>query len=196
VDEIRKWNWTVIAPIALLVVALVAILWLDLTSGGAEDPEFLGTLGTPVRGTFVPSTPTPEGAQATPRPRPTFAGVAEGTPVERDAKRRGDLVRLLLAANAIRDEDGSYPETGGNVQTLCVFEDLDQGCRLKDTIEGGVLPQDPFGEPIVNGYWYSSDGDTVKIYASLELEITEEERCATDNVDLREKASLVCIEGP
>ena len=195
-NDRMKLNWSIILPVGLLVLALLAIVWLDLATGGEAKPDpFLGTIGTPVRGTFVPSTPTPEGAEGTPRPRPTFAGNVQGTPLERDAKRRGDLLLLLTASNRFRLATGEYPNTGGNIQTLCVFTDDDVGCQLEDLMEGG-LPEDPFGDPIENGYWYQSDGDTVKIYAALELEITDEERCPTDNVDLIEKPSLVCIEGP
>jgi hypothetical protein len=195
-DDVKKLNWAVIAPVGLLALAILMIVYLDLATGGEAKPDpYLGAIGTPVRGTFVPATPTPEGAQATPRPRPTFAGVAEGTPLERDAQRRGDLLRLLIAANEIRDETGEYPTTGGNLQTLCAFRELDVGCGLAESYPG-ELPQDPLGDPIENGYWYESDGQTVKIYAALELEIADDERCPTDNVDLRVKASLVCITGP
>ncbi|MEX0750527.1 MAG: hypothetical protein WD359_06925 [Dehalococcoidia bacterium] len=195
-NEIKRLNWAVIAPVGLLALALLAILWLDLATGGEAKPDpFLGTIGTPVRGTFVAPTSTPPGAEATPRPRPTVGGDAEGTPLERDAARRGALVLLLVAADEYRDENGEYPSTGGNLQTLCVYKDDDVGCDLAETYDG-ALPEDPAGDPIKNGYWYQSDGETVKIYAALELEISDSERCPTDNVDLRVKQSLVCIEGP
>jgi hypothetical protein len=178
-------------------MALLAILWLDLATGGEAKPSpYLGTIGTPVRGTFVAPTATPEGAgRPTPDARPTVPGDARGSPLDRDALRRGDLVRLLVAANAYRDEHGTYPSTGGNLQTLCAYKDDDVGCDLAETYQGD-LPSDPLRDPIVNGYWYESDGQTVKIYAALELEIADSERCSTNNVDLRVKASLVCITGP
>src|SRR5581483_6022865 len=47
------------------------------------------------------------------------------------------------------------------------------------------LPQDPLGDPISNGYWYQSDGQSAKVYASLEEDIAAEQPCPTDNVDLR-----------
>jgi len=202
--ELKRLNWAIIGPVSLLVVALAAILWLDFATGGEAEPDpYLGAIGTPVRGTFVaptstpfvPATATPQGAESTPRAVPTITGDVTGDPRERDALRRGDLIRLLTAANAYRDEHGEYPSTGGNLQSLCVYKDDDQGCNLAETYDG-PLPEDPAGDPIKNGYWYESTGDTVKIYAALELEITDDERCPTDNVDLRVKASLVCIEGP
>jgi hypothetical protein len=196
-DSSPKLNWSVIAPVGLLVLAVLAIVWLGLTTGGEAKPDpFLGAIGTPIRGTFVPDTPTPQGAEGTPRPRPTFVGNVQGTPLDRDAQRRGDLIRLLIAANEYREDNDGYPSTGGNLQTVCVFLDDDVGCDLAEYLEGGELPVDPFGDPIENGYWFESNGESVKIYAALELEITDEERCPTNNVDLREKPSLICIEGP
>jgi hypothetical protein len=153
-------------------------------------------VGAPVRGTFVPATATPPGAaNATPRPRPTFAGVVSGTPAERDLRRQQDLVLLLGAANELRQRDGEYPTTRGNIQTLCVFKDDDVGCQLADPL-GRDVPIDPYGEAVENGYWYASDGKTVTIYAALEQDIPEARRCPTDNVDLKEKANLICIKGP
>jgi len=195
-NNLKRLNWAVAAPVGLLVLALAAILWLDLATGGEAEPDpFLGAIGTPVRGTFVAPTSTPVGAQPTARARPTVPADVSGEPLDRDALRRGDLVRLLVAANAYREEFGEYPSTGGNLQTLCVYKADDKGCQLAETYEG-PLPEDPAGDPIKNGYWYESTGDTVKIYAALELEIPDAERCPTDNVDLRVKASLICIEGP
>jgi hypothetical protein len=195
--NIKQLNWAVIAPVGLLALGLLAILWLDFATGGEARPApYLGKIGTPVRGTFVAPTSTPVAvAQPTRGAVPTVPSDVSGTPRERDALRRGDLVRLLVAANAYREEHGEYPTTGGNLQSLCVYKDDDQGCKLAETYDGD-LPEDPAGDPIKNGYWYESTGETVKIYAALEEEILDSERCPTENVDLRVKASLVCIEGP
>jgi hypothetical protein len=197
VDGVKNLKWTIIAPVGLLALAILAIIWLDLATGGEAKPSpLLGAVGTPVRGTFVAPTATPTGQPgATPRPRPTFAGVVAGTPAERDLRRQQDLVLLLGAANELRDREGDYPTTNGNVQTLCVFKDDDVGCQLGEVL-GRDVPIDPFGDAVSNGYWYASDGKTVKIYAALEQDIPEAQRCPTDNVDLKEKANLICIEGP
>lgn len=196
-DAVKKLKWTIIAPVGLLVAAILAIVWLDLATGGEAKPSpLLGAVGTPVRGTFVPATATPPGAaNATPRPRPTFAGVVSGTPAERDLRRQQDLVLLLGAANELRQRDGEYPTTRGNIQTLCVFNDDDVGCQLAAPL-GRDVPIDPYGDAVENGYWYASDGKTVTIYAALEQDIPEAQRCPTDNVDLKEKANLICIKGP
>jgi hypothetical protein len=53
-NDVRRLNWAVIVPVGLLAMALLAILWLDLATGGEAKPSpYLGTIGTPVRGTFV-----------------------------------------------------------------------------------------------------------------------------------------------
>lgn len=193
-----SWNWTVIAPVALIVAALLAVVVLDATKGGAAEPKApLGEIGTPVRQAYVAPTVTPIGLQATPKPKPTFAGVnaAKGTPDERDAKRRNDLLLLLSAANQLRSRDGSYPTTKGNVQTVCAYKDLDIGCKIKDTF-GGDLPSDPLGDPVKNGYWYSSDGQSMTLYAALEGDIPDAQKCPTNDAELKKKSAVICVKGP
>jgi hypothetical protein len=147
----------------------------------------------------VAPTYTPVGPQ--PTARPTIApGVGVSTPVdegdalERDAQRRGDLLVIAGAADTLRRNEGSYPTTGGNVQTLCAYEQLDQGCAFRDVLS--PLPLDPLGDPVKNGYWYSSDGETARFYASLEIEGTEAERCQTNDAELGKKNFVVCIQAP
>jgi hypothetical protein len=192
----KNLRWGIIGPVALIAAALVVIVSLDIRHGGEADPgELLGAIGTPIRGTFVAPTATPPGAGATPRPRPTFAGVLQGTAQDRDAKRRGDLLILLEAAKAWKEREGAYISTDGNLQTLCGYRDIDKGCGYKEIL-GKDVPEDPMGSPAQNGYWYQSDGQSLVLYAALEQEITEAERCRTENVDLKEKSSLVCLRFP
>src|SRR5947209_12873224 len=179
-EQLRSWKWNIIAPVGLLVVALLAVAWFDLTSSGsAEPPPLLGVVGTPVRGTFTPPTATAIGARPSPKPRPTIEGAVSGTPAERDQQRRIDLLSMLDGFNKLKARDGSYPTTNGNLQTLCVFKDIDVGCALKDVLSSGP-PQDPLGDPVQNGYWYSSDGNSLKLYASMEGDVPSEQRCETD----------------
>jgi hypothetical protein len=117
-----------------------------------------------------------------------------GDPASRDAERRDDLLTLAGAAAEVRDEEGSYPTTGGNVQTLCAYEQLDQGCAFREVLS--PLPLDPLGDPVRNGYWYSSDGETARFYASLEIEGTDAERCVTSDVELGKKNFVLCIQVP
>jgi hypothetical protein len=190
---LRTLRWNIIAPVALIVVALAAVLGFDLAhTGEAVPPPLVGALGTPVRGTLVPPTPTPVGFAPTPVPRPTVPGTVAGTPATRDAVRRNSLLIALDGFQKLKDKNGKYPTTGGNIQTLCAFKDLDAGCKLKDVIPGGA-PADPLGDPIQDGFWYQSDGTYVKLYASLEEDIPEDQKCPTDNVDLKKKADLICV---
>ena len=105
-----------------------------------------------------------------------------------------DLLLLVEAAGRLKQQDGSLPTTNGNVQTLCAYEDLDQGCALKDVLS--PLPLDPLGSPVQNGYWYSSSGQKAKFYASLEVEIPEDQRCATEDAELKKRAYVICVETP
>lgn len=191
------WNWTVIVPVALVLLAVAAIIALDATKGGAAEPAApLGEIGTPVRQAYIAPTATPVGQQvgATPRPRPTFAGVAaaQGDPAARDTTRRNDLLRLIAAAQDLKKRDGSYPTTKGNVQTVCAYKDIDIGCKLKETFDGN-LPSDPLGDPVKNGYWYSSDGNSVTVYAALEGEIPADQQCDTNDAELKKRQHVICL---
>ncbi|MEX2247889.1 MAG: hypothetical protein WEC75_14535 [Dehalococcoidia bacterium] len=188
-------RWNIIVPVGLFAAALLGIAWFDLTADSdAEPAAYLGAVGTPVRGTFVAPTRPPPGVTPSPRPRPTIAG-ASGTAEERDGRRKADLLTLAYGFNSLRDAEGSFPTTNGNVQTLCAFKDLDVGCSVEEYVRVEP-PEDPLGDPIQNGYWYSSDGQSMRVYASLEEEVPEGERCETEDANLRDKPNLICIELP
>lgn len=193
----RTLRWTVIAPVAMVVVALLTVVWLDATKGGEAKPAPpIGSIGTPVRQAYVAPTVTPIGFQATPKPRSTVVIGVKGNPTERDAKRRSDVLILVDAANRLRARDGSYLTTGGNVQTVCAFQNLDVGCKLKDLIVGNVVPLDPLGDTVKNGYWYSSDGQTAKVYAALEGDLPADQKCPTTDLELKKKPNLICVTMP
>jgi hypothetical protein len=196
----RKIQWTVALPIALVALAVLAVLILDVAKGGeAGSDEYLGEEKAQ-RFPYEAPTSTPIGAQPTARPTTATGPVTvpttsvPGDPGSRDAERRDDLLTLAGAAAEVRDEEGSYPTTGGNVQTLCAYEQLDQGCAFREVLS--PLPLDPLGDPVRNGYWYSSDGETARFYASLEVEGTDAERCVTSDVELGKKKFVVCIQVP
>lgn len=191
----HKLNWATISAVSLIILAVALVVVFDVRTGGEATPDpYLGEIGTPVRYTYVPD-PTFTPREPTPRPQATVPVDAPGTPEERDAQRRSDLLGLLAAANEYRARNGEYPDTGGNIQSLCAYKELDVGCALRDIL-GEDPPEDPLGEPLENGYWYASDGVTVTIYAALELEVPEADRCPTDNPDLLKKPYLICIKGP
>jgi hypothetical protein len=195
----RTFPWTTAGPVALVAAAVLAVLWFDITEGGGTEPEgFIGEIRTPVRSAFIEPTPLPPGARPTVSARPTIApsdGPAPvGTAEERDGERKADLVLLLGAANQLRERDGSYPSTNNNVQTLCSYEQQDVACALRDVLP--ALPIDPLGDAIRNGYWYSSDGETVRFYAALEGAVPEDQLCDTSDAELTKRQNVICIEGP
>lgn len=193
-----KVNLLVAVPAVLVVAAILAIIALDVTKGGAAKTD--GYLGEAKGEKFpyVAPTPTPFGGAPTVRPRPTsvIGGAptisAPGDSTSRDAERRLDLLALQGAAEEYKRENGSYATTGGNVQTLCNYVDLDIGCAYKDVLD--PLPTDPLGDPVKNGYWYSSNGSTAKFYASLEDDVPDDQRCETTDAELQKKAVLICVE--
>jgi hypothetical protein len=191
--QARPLRWDIIAPVGLIVLALFAVLWLDVTKGGEATPATpLGEIGTPVRGAYVAPTATPIGFAPTPQPRPTIAGTVSGSPSDRDSKRRIDLLLLLDAANRIKQRDGSYPSTNGNVQSLCTYKDIDLGCKIQALAAGG----DAVADPAKIGYWYSSDGQSAKFYASLEGDIPKDQQCQTNDAELKKHDNVICVKTP
>jgi hypothetical protein len=186
----------VIAPVVLLAAALATVAWLDLSSGGAAKPKALvGESGTPVRSAYLAPTSTPIGARPTPKPSPVYvpgSSLPKGTAADRDARRRSDLLLLLDAAQKYKAKNGAYPDTHNNVQTLCVYKDLDTGCKLKETFDGN-LPEDPRGKQ--NGYWIQSDGQTIKLYAAFEQPLAPAAECPTTDVELKKRDNLACVTG-
>src|SRR5207253_2145444 len=105
--------------------------------------------------------------------------------------RKLDLLQLVAAALKLKAQDGSYPTTNNQVQTLCKYENLDQGCKFKDYLDNGV-PSDPLGDTGL--YWYSSDGNTAQFYASLELDLKDPDQpCRTSDAELLQHANLICV---
>jgi hypothetical protein len=185
-------KWNIVVPIAVFALAMLGIVWLGLASSGeAEPPPLMGEVGTPVRGTFVPPTPTPTGARPTPPARPTVGPQVPGTPAERDAQRREDYLVIVSALQQFKTDNGEFPSTDGQIQTLCVYVDLDEGCALIEYVD--PVPRDPLSSVENAGYWYSSDGAVARVYVSFEEDIPDE-RCDTDYVDFQELPNLICPE--
>lgn len=186
-----KNRLAVAAPIVMLAAALAAVAWLDATTGGEAKPEpYLGTIGTPVRGTYVPPTATPPGAQRTPRPRPT-SGPLTGSGKQRDGVRETDAVLVIGALQQWKAQNGSFISTNNQIQTLCAYKEVDKGCALKDIL-GREVPMDPLGNS--EGYWYQSDGTNARLFVNYEREIPPEQRCDTDYVDFEDKPSIICAD--
>jgi len=178
-------------PVVALAVVVLAIIVTELC--GRDDVKLVVT--TPVVG----DTATP-GPTFTPGPSPT-PGAATETPTgeapvggeeERDVQRQLDLTTIQQALDQFRQEEGEYPNTNGNIQTLCVFEDSDAGCALQDIVD--PVPQDPLGDPAANGYYYASDGETYVLYATREADALAE--CDEHPDHLGKIDSLYCVRGP
>jgi hypothetical protein len=192
-SQIRRVRWDIVGPVGLVVVALIAVLWLDVAKGGEAKPEApLGAIGTPVRNAYVGPTATPFGFAPTARPRPTAPPGQAANIAARDEKRRADLLLLLAAAGKVKERDGSYPTTNGNLQTLCNYKDIDVGCKLIAAADNGSA----IGDPSKVGYWYASNGQSVQIYASLEGDIPKEEQCPTNDTELKKHDNIICVKAP
>jgi hypothetical protein len=133
----------------------------------------------------------PPGSQPQPfdLPVPTGPQVSAG-----DQQRRDDLEAIAEALQEYNDRFGVYPTTGGNLQTACVFPDLDALCQVAARV-GPERLKDPRGDAVAYGYWYSSDGATYRLYATLESAVSPDEVCRTNDASLRLKPNLYCIGG-
>jgi hypothetical protein len=183
-----------------LVMAIVlAIVLTDVATGGeTETPSPLGAdiVVTPGSGVVIVPTlapiegPTAESAVATREPS------NEADALIRDALRVQDLDALQTALAEYRDRFGEYPNTGGGMQTMCAYQDIDKGCDLKEVLsesEEDVLI-DPLGDPLANGYWYVSDGASYTIWTLREGPGNAGDPVCTEvPAQLVQKGSLFCV---
>ena len=113
---------------------------------------------------------------------------------ERDRVRRNDLETLRQALERYAVEAGSYPDTGGQVQSLCGFQELDAGCALAADLP--ELPSDPLGSSADNGYWYASDGTSFVLIAQQEETTREQTLCPEEVVRFLAGEAHYCVQGP
>ncbi len=180
-----------VISIAALGIVVLAIIFVELC--GREDVPSLAQVPSPV----PQDTSTPAEA-VTPGPSPT-AGDATATEEsqvpaegeERDIIRQFDLAVIKRALEEYREENGSYPDSGNNIQTFCAFPDVDAGCELEEVLS--PLPEDPLGDPAANGYWYASDGRRFTVYAQRES--GRFEACPDHPDHLQDFDSLLCLQG-
>ncbi|MCH7511557.1 MAG: hypothetical protein IIB19_04215 [Chloroflexi bacterium] len=177
----------------LLLVVVAAIIITDLATGGdAKPPPLLGEgiALTPGAVVFPTLPPLPT---VTPFVTPTLSSGADAQ--ERDALRIREMSLLQIALTVYLDRFGEYPDTQGQTQSLCVFEELDKGCELKQVLdeEQTELLQDPLGDPLANGYWYVSDGGTYTIWMLRESAGPDSAfACPETPPFLLEKGNLFC----
>jgi len=196
IDRLTQARTQLLLLGGLLGAVVVVILLVDLATGGdAEPPPSLGANieGSPgTRNVIVPTlvpmeTPTPDAA-VTPSPS------SEAEALARDGERLRELPLLQAALTEYRDRFDSYPNNGGSIQTMCVYEDDDKGCDLKEVLgdeEEGIL-QDPLGA--ADGYWYASNGKTYTIWMVREGPGNPGDPICPEVIPhLKEKGSLFCI---
>jgi hypothetical protein len=194
-------TWSIAGPVGLLLAAVVAVAWLDISTGGDAKPKPpIGAEGTPVRFAYVVPTASPPGARPTGTPlvggaTPVPPKTQKGTSAERDAQRRADLLVIFDATKKLRDKDGKFPPTNDNVQSVCIYQDTDALCALEQFL-GGPPPEDPFGAQ--NGYWYSgsADGQSMKLFAALEADTPPDPRCSSNDEGMQKRPNVICVTLP
>ena len=188
------------APIAAVIVVIVAALGTDLAFGGPSDPKINNNTAPPpdaLRATIAayPVSPTPYAPPPTATPTAMSPFIPGTEAAANDETRLGDLMKVAVALEQYHKETGEYPDTGGNIQTLCSYPDIDAGCKLKDLLE--PIPSDPAGESVLNGYWYASDGKTFTVIAGMDSPANATPgKCEKRFVDHTRKANLLCVTGP
>ena len=125
-----------------------------------------------------------------PEPTPIAVSAAEAAR-QRDVARLQDLDEIERTIATYVAEGNALPSTGGDVQSVCVFRELDAGCAFRTVAE---LPEDPLGDAGINGYFYSSDGVTYSIYAQRETDAVPV--CDERPEFLVQFDALLCVKGP
>jgi hypothetical protein len=178
------------------VMVIVAFFFVVVAANAIAPPE-----SKPKAPAAAPGAPGPQPAQglapATVATRtPEQAAAAANAPADaraRDRERAADLQALVDALAAYKDRKGSYPDTGGRVQSACKYEKLDKLCELKSLVK-----PEQFSDPLGNdsGYWYASDGKTFALYAAFEADNSGGDPCIGDVSVLRDKPNLFCRTSP
>jgi hypothetical protein len=178
-----------ILPAAVLGLVVLAIIFVQLC--GREHVQPLGDVTPVARATLAPT--------FTPGPSPT-GGLIEATATRvtqlggdlRDQVRLQDLTAIQQALAQYRLDHSGYPDTKGNIQTLCVFKQFDLGCELESLLN--PLPIDPLDDASANGYWYVSDGTAYTLYAQREADLVPE--CSEHPGFLKAFKSVMCVRSP
>ncbi|MCI0855278.1 MAG: glycosyltransferase family 39 protein [Chloroflexi bacterium] len=114
------------------------------------------------------------------------------TPEERDEIRKTEMEEIQAVLAQYAQQNGSYPNTDNQVQSLCAYTSLDVGCDLKSV---GPIPVDPLGEPIQNGYWYRSDGRSYTLIALRETELGAPSMCPEGLYTSEVEQKRTCVGG-
>jgi hypothetical protein len=134
----------------------------------------------------VNATATATAAEPTSRPAATATPVPD--PVTFDFARALDLLKVGQTLEAYFDENGAYPESGGEVVTLCE-QTGDPGCVLTTIVVD--VPFDDGEEP----YWYVSDGATFTLIARAALTQEDTSACPDELPDALAALPVMCASG-
>ena len=113
---------------------------------------------------------------------------------ERDQARRQHLEKVRQALGEYAEQEGAYPDTGGEVQTLCLHG-ADAGCAVRFFLPASRLPNDPLGSSADHGYWYLSDGTSFVLIARQEEMTGEGGRCPQPEGRFPGGDSRYCVQG-
>jgi hypothetical protein len=182
-----------VLPIAGLAIVIFVIIFLELCGRSDTDlPTVVAGPTATLGPTFTPGPSPTVGPTPTLSPdEATAMFVAASGDEGRDATRQQDFAALQAALEQYRDEHGEYPNSDGNIQTLCAFTEADVGCALQEVLD--PLPVGPLGDP-ARAYWYASTGDTYTIYAQRESDALPECEEHPDHLEVLD--SVMCIRGP
>jgi len=178
------------------VMVIVAFFFVVVAANAIAPPE--GRPKAPAAAPAVAPKPSQGLAPATvatrtPEQAATAAANAPADAKARDQKRLADLQALVDALAVYKEKKGSYPDTGGRVQSACKYEKLDKLCEVKSLVK-----PEQFTDPLGNdaGYWYASDGKTFALYASFEVDNSGGDPCIGDVSALKDKPNLFCRTSP
>ncbi len=192
--QLPRWlsdprTFLVVAAFAGVLIALVAA---DFATGNKAKTTDLG-LATPITPlpTMPPSPTLPPGVTPSPTPSPTPDASAQ----TRNTQRQQDLMKMAEAfLKYANDHDGSFPDTKGNIQSVCVYPE-DLGCAIQQYLD--PIPKDP-KEPKDQGsdiYWMSSTGRVLTLYAVNEGSTTDAQQCPAQRAEhlANVKDGLFCV---
>ncbi|MCH7698108.1 MAG: glycosyltransferase family 39 protein [Chloroflexi bacterium] len=119
-------------------------------------------------------------------------GDGEEAKADRDEIRRLHLEQIKQALESYAQETGAYPDTNGQLQSLCAYRDLDAGCSLTTVLP--ELPRDPLGS--IGSYRFSSDGTSFLLVAIQESTEGEQIDCPEHIARAANGEGLYCIQVP
>ena len=175
--------------LATLIMAVCGLIVVILAAGALAPPTTQGA--APQTSRPQQSAPVSQPvALSTREPLQVATAEGQGDAAARDARRLSDLQAIATALQSYNEKKKAYPETGGRLQTGCVYESIDKLCELRPDV-GLERLRDARGANTF-GYWYISDGRTYTIIASLEAPSEAGDPCPPAAAPLR-AANVFCL---